>query len=155
MPQLFSQDQPKTFRCPNCGEIINTAMSECAFCRTLLTPESATATADFQEHFDKACSDARDLKIMALGLVAFFVVYWIPFIDKYTSVGFLVLAVLTPIMLGRWWVKYNGIQSSDGKYKLAQRNVLIASVIWGAICGLWLLVNAIEIFLAFRGDVTD
>ncbi len=113
------------------------------------------ATADFQERFDKACTDARDLKIMALGLVAFFAANWIPFVDKYTSVGFLVLVVLIPIMLARWWVKYNRIQSNDGNYKQAQRNVLIASIIWGATCGLWLLVNAIQIVLALRGQIAE
>ena len=147
MSGIFSQDKPKTFRCLNCGEVINTAMTECVFCGVKLDSEAALAAADFQKTFESACVEARTLKIMALVLVGFYVAIWMPVIGENASLFFLVLFVLIPIMLVRWWMVYHRIESQAEIYRKAQRDMMIAMIVWGVMGGVWLAVVLIRTFV--------
>lgn len=147
MAGIFSQEQPKTFRCLNCGEVINTAMKECAFCGVMLDAEAAEVTANFQKTFDNACMEARTLKIMALVLIAFYVASWLPLVGDNATVFFVILFVLIPIMLGRWWMMHHRLQSADERFRQAQRNMMTAIIIWGVMGGIWLAVILIRAYL--------
>ncbi len=138
MPGIFSQDQPKTFRCLNCGEIINTAMTKCIFCGEMMDRDAALATAEFQKTLDNACIEARTLKIMALVLVPFYLATWLPVIGNSAIMFFPILFILTPIMLGRWWMLYHRLQLNHDRLKQAQRNVMTAIIVWGLMGGVWL-----------------
>ncbi|MBS1789465.1 MAG: hypothetical protein JST85_17200 [Acidobacteria bacterium] len=151
MAGIFSEEQPKTFRCLNCGEVINTAMKECAFCGVTLDAEVAAATANFQKAFDNACTEARTLKIMALVSVGFYLASWLPLIGDNATVFFMILFVLIPIMLGRWWMVYHRLQSTEERFRLAQRNMMTAIIVWGVMGGIWLAVVLARTYLMRRG----
>ncbi len=154
MSGIFSQDKPKTFQCLNCGEVINTAMTECAFCGVTLDSKASLATADFQKTLDNACTEARTLKIMALVLVVGYLAVWLPVISNNAIVFFLILFILIPIMLVRWWMVYSRIESKDEPYRKAQRDLIIAMVVWGVMGSVWLAVVLIRTFV-LAGKYSD
>lgn len=147
MRGIFSQDRPETFRCMNCGEVINTSLTECGFCGVTIDHEAALAAADFQKTFDNACTEARTLRIMSLMLVAFYAASWLPLYGDHVGMYFFVLFILVPVMLGRWWMVYHRFQPNDENFRKAQRNVMIAMIVWGAMGGVWLAVVLIRTFL--------
>lgn len=147
MPGIFSQDQPETFRCLNCREVINTAMTKCAFCGETLDRESALATAELQKTLDNACIEARTLKIMAFVLVPFYLATWLAVINGNVNMFFPILFILIPIMLGRWWMVYHRLQLNDDRLKQAQRNVMTAIIVWGLMGGVWLASVLIRTFV--------
>ena len=62
---------PRTFRCPNCNEMINDSMTECRYCSTPVDPGIAAMIADRQEKTNRACSDASYLKTAAIAMMVF------------------------------------------------------------------------------------
>lgn len=146
MAQGLSLGQPQVFQCPNCREFINVSMTHCSYCGVAINPEAASAAADIQAKVAQACSDANYLKIMARALAAFYLLNWIPFMPL-VGWGFLILLVVVPVMLVRWWVKYRDIQTGDQDYEKAKRDPIIAAVIWSAVAVLWLAVSVVQAIL--------
>lgn len=150
MAQDFSLSQPQVFQCQNCREFINTGMTNCSYCGVVINFESASAAADVQSKVAKACSDGNFLKIMARALVVFFVVSFVPIVGGIAGWGSLFMFLAVPVMLVRWWIKYNGIQTGDKDYESAKKDTIIAAVTWCGVVVVWFLAFVIQVFLAMQ-----
>ena len=70
----------RTFRCPNCNEMINDGMKECRYCSVTVDPGVAQLIADKQEQANQACSDASYLRTAAIAMYVFLALSLVPFI---------------------------------------------------------------------------
>ena len=146
MAQGFSLNQPQVFQCQNCREFINTGLTNCPYCGVMINLEAATAAADVQANVAKACSDANFLKIAARALAVFFGLSFVPFLPM-VGLASLIMLIVVPILLVRWWVKYRNLQTADQDYEKARRETIIAAVIWSGVIVVWLAASVIQAFL--------
>lgn len=110
---------PRTFRCPNCNEMINEGMKECRYCSVAIDPGVAQLIADKQENANQACSDASYLRTAVIAMYVFMVLSLVPLIPL-VSPAFVILFVVVVILLIRWQVKFGGLQISDPDYETAR-----------------------------------
>lgn len=75
---MFSN--PRTFRCPNCNEMINDTMTECRYCSTPVDPGIAATIAERQEKANQSYSDASFLRTAAVAMFVFLGLSFIPFL---------------------------------------------------------------------------
>lgn len=129
------------FRCPNCGEFIDTSVHQCRFCGSTVDSSAARAAAETQARADQACSDASFLRTMAITLPVFLLISFIPIVGAFAGWGFLFLLLAVPIMVMRWWIKYRSIQISDSAYRQAKRSTGASSAIWAAMLVLWIFLS--------------
>ena len=121
--------QPRTFRCPNCNEMINDSMQQCRFCSVPLDPGIVALTAERQEKANQAYSDASFLKTAAIAMFVFLGLSLIPFVP-FVYWGFLATFIVVLVLLIRWQVKFGSLLTSDADYKLAKRSKNIALILW-------------------------
>lgn len=112
---------PRTFRCPNCNEMINDSMKECSYCSVAVDPGIAQLIADRQEQANQACSDASYLRTATIGMYVFLVLSLIPFLPL-VSPAFTILFVVVVVLLIRWQVKFGALITSDSDYQAARRS---------------------------------
>jgi len=89
---------PRTFRCPDCNEMINDSMTECRYCSTPVDPGIAAMIADRQDKTNRACSDASYLKTAAIAMMVFLGLSLIPFLPV-VYLGFLITFIATIVLL--------------------------------------------------------
>ena len=118
----------RTFRCPNCNEMINDSMKECRYCSVPVDPGVAQLIADKQEQANRACSDASYLRTGAIAMYVFLFLSLVPFIPL-VSPAFYIVFVVVVVLLIRWQVKFGGLQSADPDYQAAQRSWMISLVL--------------------------
>ena len=118
---------PRTFRCPNCHEMINDSMTQCRYCSTPVDPGIAAMIADRQEKTNRACSDASYLKTAAIAMFVFLGLSFIPLIPI-VYWGFLVTFVVVFVLLIMWQVRFGKLTTDDPDYKRAQRSKNIAMI---------------------------
>jgi hypothetical protein len=135
---LGSLSQAQVFRCRNCQEVINTGMSNCAYCGVAIDHAAAQAAADAQAYVANAYSDASYAKIAARALVVFFLLGLIPLFPGWPT---LILLIVVPVLVVRWWIKYRGLQTTDPDYEKARRHTIIAAVIWSAVLVGWFVIS--------------
>ena len=82
---------------------------------------------------------------MARALPVLYLIGWIPLLGV-ASWGFLFLLVAVPVMLIRWWRKYNAIQTGDPDYEQAKTSTIVALVIWSAMVVVWLGVSIVAYY---------
>ncbi len=119
----------EVFPCPNCGETINTSVSQCTFCSAAIDHSAALASAAETSRISNACSDASYLKVMAWAVLAFFGVLFVPFISLAGLVGLWFLRIAIPVMVIRWWIKFGAIKTPDTDFKMAKRSAIIVGVL--------------------------
>lgn len=120
--------KPRTFRCPNCNEMINDSMQQCRFCSVPLDPGIVALTAERQEKANQAYSDASFLKTAAIAMCVFLGLSLIPIVPL-VYMGFLVTFIVVLVLLIRWQVKFGSLQTTDSDYKLAKRSKNIALIL--------------------------
>jgi len=116
------------FPCPGCGQMIYSDVVKCRFCSSRVDRQAAVRGADLQRRVNSACNQAKMLRNSAGVMWVFFLLGLIPF--SQLGWGFTGLFFVIPVSLIYWQVKFGGIQSSDADYKRAQRDRLIAFIIW-------------------------
>jgi Ca2+/Na+ antiporter len=121
--------QPRTFRCPNCNEMINDSMTECPFCSVALDPGVVALIAGRQEKANRAYSDASFLRTAAVGMFVFLGISLIPLLGI-VYWGFLFTFVGVLVLLIRWQVKFGSLITSDDDYRLAKRSKNVALILW-------------------------
>ena len=121
--------QLRTFRCPNCNEMINDSMQLCPHCSVPLDPAIVGLVAERQEKANQAYSDASFLKTAALAMFVFLGLSLIPFVP-FVYWGFVLTFVVVLVLLIRWQVKFGSLLTNDSDYKLAKRSKNIALVLW-------------------------
>jgi Ca2+/Na+ antiporter len=120
--------QPRTFRCPNCNEMINDSMSQCSFCSVPVDAGVAALVAERQEKANQAYSDASYLRTAAVAMFVFLALSLIPLIP-FVYWGFLVTFFASIFLLIRWQVKFGNLLTDDPDYQKAKRSRNIAMVL--------------------------
>jgi uncharacterized membrane protein YvbJ len=133
MSSILGQSEPQVFVCPNCGEMINTSMAQCAYCNASIDPQWASWAANAQATIASAFNYANNIMNIARALIVLFVVSFIPFLGL-AGYAFLALFFAFPIMVLLWLSKYQwGLQGIDKNHedlKQARRRIIKASIIW-------------------------
>jgi len=137
--------QPRTFRCPNCKEMINDSMKDCPFCKVPLDPGVVALAAERQGKANRAYSDANFLKIAATSMFVFLGIGLIPLLG-FVYYGFIFTFVVVLVLLIRWQVKFSGLLTDDPDYQRARRSRNIALILWLLAIPLGFLVGP---FLSF------
>ena len=119
--------QPRTFRCPNCKEMVNDSMKDCPFCKVPLDPGVVALAAERQEKANRAYNDANFLKIAASSMYVFLGVGLIPLLG-FVYYGFILTFVAVLVMLIRWQVRFAGLLTDDPDYLRAKRSRNIAMI---------------------------
>lgn len=119
---------PRTFRCPNCNEMINDSMTQCRFCSVPVDPGVAQLIADKQEKANQAYSDASYLRTAAIAMYVFLALSFIPFLPL-VSWGFLVTFFVVIVLLIRWQLRYASLVTSDADFQGARRSWWISLVL--------------------------
>lgn len=140
---------PRTFRCPNCNEMINDSMKECRYCSVPVDPAVAQLVADRQEQANQACSDASYLRTAALAMYVFLTVSLIPFVP-FVSPAFMIVFVVVVLLLVRWQIKFGGLISSDSDYQAARRSWRTSLVMMIVALPLGFVVRPIVQAVLFR-----
>jgi hypothetical protein len=121
--------QPRTFRCPNCNEMINESMDRCRFCSTPTDHEAAASAAESQDKVNQSCNDASYARIAAVAMFVFLGLSFIPLIPV-VYWGFLVTFAMVLVLLVRWQVKFGRLKTTDTDYGRARRSKNVALVLW-------------------------
>jgi len=121
--------QPRTFRCPNCGEMINDSMQQCRFCLVPLDPGIVALVAQTQDQANQAYSDASFLRTAVIAMFVFLGLSVVPLVP-FVYWGFLVTFIVVIVLLIRWQVRFGGLLTNDDDYKLAKRSKNISLILW-------------------------
>jgi hypothetical protein len=136
MSSIFGQAESRVFACPQCGEMINTSMAQCAYCNAPVEPQWAAWAANAQATIASAFNHANNIMNVARALIVFFVVSLIPFLG-FAGLAFIVMLFAFPILVLLWLSKYQwglqGIDKNHDDLKQARRRIMRASIIWGVM----------------------
>ena len=66
---------------------------------------------------------------MAISILVFFGVTFIPFVGLLGICGYYFLMFAVPIMTIRWWIKFHAIRSDDRDFKRARTTVIVVSLL--------------------------
>ena len=123
------------FECPNCRQTIDASSPQCRFCSALIDPAAAELAAEKMSKVNQACSDASFLRTMAISLLVFLGIMFVPFMGLLGLCGYYFLVFAVPFMTIRWWVRFHAIRADDSDFRRARTTVIVVSV----LCSLPLL----------------
>lgn len=130
--------RPRTFRCPNCNEMINEDVKQCRFCLVPIDPGVAALIAGRQEQVNQACSDASYLRRAAAAMYVFLAVgtifgwaYW----------AFVVTFWLGVFLLVRWQLRFSSLITNDPDYPAARRSKNVSALMILGALPLGLILN--------------
>ena len=143
--------KPRTFRCPNCNEMINDSMTQCRFCSVPVDPAVAQLIAERQEKANHAYSDASYLRTAA---IAMYVFLGLSMLLAFFFWGFLVTFVVVIVLLIRWQVRFGGLVTDDSDYKSARKSWWISLVLLLGVPVIFVVRIVIEVLLLMsRGGI--
>jgi len=119
---------PRTFRCPNCNEMINDSMTVCRFCSVPVDPGVAQIIADRQEKANQSYSDASFLRTAAIAMYVFLGLSFIPFLPV-VYWGFIIVFFVVIGLLIRWQIRYASLVTNDADFQTARRSWWISLVL--------------------------
>jgi len=117
------------FECPNCKQTIDTSAAQCRFCSALIDPAAAEAAAAKMSKINQASSDASFLRTMAISMLVFLGIMFVPFMGLFGICGYYFLVFAVPFMTIRWWVRFYAIRADDFDFKRARTTVIVVSVL--------------------------
>ena len=117
---------PRTFRCPNCNEMIHDQMMTCRFCEVAIDPGIAALIAERQEKANQAYSDASYLRAATTAMFVFLAVGLVLTLAYF---GFLATYIISVVLLVRWQVEFGSLLTSDPDYSKAKRSKNISLVL--------------------------
>jgi hypothetical protein len=109
---------PRTFRCPNCNEMIHDQMANCRFCDVAIDPGIAALVAGRQEKANRAYSDASYLRATTTAMFLFLAVGLVLTI---AYAGFVATFIISIVLLVRWQVEFGNLLTNDPDYSKAKR----------------------------------
>jgi hypothetical protein len=115
--------------CPVCKQTIDASATQCRFCSAPIDPAAAEAAAETMARVNQACSDASFLRTMAISILVFLGVMFIPFMTWLGICGYYFLMFAVPFMTIRWWVKFHAIRCDDRDFKRARTTVIVITVL--------------------------
>lgn len=113
---------PRTFRCPNCNEMINDQMTTCRYCSVPVDPGIAELIADRQQKANQAVSDASFLRTASITLWVFVGLTFIPFLPFFVELGLVIVGIVTIFLMIRWQVRFNGLLTNDPDFQKARKS---------------------------------
>jgi Ca2+/Na+ antiporter len=143
---------PRTFRCPNCNEMINDSMTQCRFCNAPVDPGVAQMIAERQARANQAYSDASFLRTAAIAMYVFMGLSFIPLIPL-VGWGFVATFIVVLVLLIRWQVKFGRLTTNDADYLSARRSWRLSLVLWLVAIPLGFIVRPI-VYLLFEAAAT-
>jgi len=137
MSSVLSQFEPHVFACPKCGEMINTSMTQCAYCNAHVDPQWAMWASNAQATIASGFNHANNIMLAARGLIALFLASFIPCGGFVAGFGLNIMLLAFPILVLIWFSNYQwGLQGIDKNHedlKQARRRIMRASIIWGVM----------------------
>ena len=112
---------PRTFRCPNCNEMINDQMSTCRYCSVPVDPGVAQLIAERQEKANQAVSDASFLRTATIAMWVLLGLTFIPFLP-FIELAFVIVGIVVIILAIRWQIKFNNLLTNDADYQAARNS---------------------------------
>ena len=144
---------PRTFRCPNCQEMINDSMTQCRFCSVPVDPGVAQLIADRQEKANHAYSDASYLRTAAIAMYVFFGLSMVPLLG-FAFWAFLGALFVVIVLVVRWQIRYRSLITDDPDYKKARRSWWISLVMLMGVPVIFVVRVVIEVlFLVASGGI--
>lgn len=145
---------PRTFRCPNCNEMINDNMTECRYCSVPIDPAVAQLTADRQQKANQSVSDASYLRTATIAMYVFLGLSFVPFIPV-VGLAFALVFFVVVFLVIRWQVKFGSLQTSDSDYVGARKSWRISLILLIVAAPLGFLVRPIVDAVFFRLTMGD
>ena len=139
---------PRTFRCPNCNEMINDSMTTCRFCSVPVDPGVAQLIAERQQKANQAVSDASYLRSTTIAMWVLLGLSFIPFIPL-VELGFFIIFVVGIVLLIRWQVKFGNLLTNDPDYQSARKSWRIALLLICVAAPVAFIVRPIVYFFVF------
>lgn len=124
---MFEPTRP--FPCPGCTEIISGKMARCKYCHAPVDAGIAEMLAETQGKVNQACSDASYLKAAAVGMWVLLGLCFIPLLPL-VGLCFELTFVVVLVLVIRWQLKFNDLNTSDADYAKATRAKNFASILW-------------------------
>jgi len=112
---------PRTFRCPNCNEMINDQMTVCRYCSVPVDPGVAQLIADRQQKANQAVSDASFLRTTTIAMWVLLGLSFIPIIP-FASLAFTIVAIVVIVLAIRWQIKFSNLLTNDPDYQTARKS---------------------------------
>jgi len=143
--------KPRTFRCPNCNEMINDSMTQCRFCSVPVDPAVAQLIAERQEKANQAYSDASYLRTAAIAMYVFF---GLSMLLAFFFWGLLITFFVVIVLLIRWQVRFGALVTDDEDYKRARKSWWISLVLLLGVPLIFVVRIVIEVLLLVsRGGI--
>lgn len=139
---------PRTFRCPNCNEMINDQMTTCRYCSVPVDPGVAQLIADRQQKANQAVSDASYLRSTTIAMWVLLGLSFIPLIAL-VSLGFLIVFIVAVVLLIRWQVKFSGLLTNDPDYQMARKSWRLSLILLIVAAPVAFIVRPIVYFFVF------
>ena len=140
---------PRTFRCPNCNEMINDQMTTCRYCSVPVDPGVAQLIADRQQKANQAVSDASFLRTAAIAEWVFLGLSFIPFIPV-VELAFVIVGVVVVVLVIRWQVKFNNLLTSDADYQAARKSWRISLILMLLAAPVGFIVRPLVYFFVYN-----
>jgi len=135
---------PRTFRCPNCNEMINDSMTQCRYCSVPVDPGVAQLIGERQEKANQSYSDASFLRT---AVVAIYVLMGLGFILPFVGWGSVIVFFVALVLLIRWQVKFGRLVTNDADYLKARRSWRLSLVLWLAVIPVRVIIWVVIYFL--------
>ena len=129
---------PRTFRCPNCNEMINDQMAACRYCEVTIDPGIADLIAERQEKANRAYSDASYLRATT---TAMFVFLGVGVVLTLAYAGFVVTYFISAVLLVRWQIEFGNLLTNDPDYLKAKRSRNISVLLLAVATPLGLIAS--------------
>lgn len=112
---------PRTFRCPNCNEMINDQMTQCRYCSVPVDPGVAELIADRQQKANQGVSDASFLRTATITMWVLLGLSLIPYIP-FVSLAHLIVTIVVAVLTIRWQMKFNSLITNDPDFEVARKS---------------------------------
>jgi len=139
---------PRTFRCPNCNEMINDSMTQCRYCNVPVDPAVAQLIAERQEKANQSYSDASFLRTAVVAMYVFMGLSYIPYVPL-VGWGFLVTFIVVLVLLIRWLARFGKLVTNDADYLKARRSWRLSLVLWIVAIPIGFIIRPL-VYLAFE-----
>ena len=138
--------KPRTFRCPNCNEMINDSMTQCRYCSVPVDPGVAQLIAERQEKANQSYSDASYLRTAAVAMYVFMGLSFVPFLPV-VGWGFLITFIVVLVFLIRWQVKFGRLVTNDADYLKARRSWRLSLILWIVAIPIGFIIRPLVYFM--------
>lgn len=126
---ISSTSNAGIFECPSCKQTVDATSTQCRFCNAPIDPGIAEAAAKMMAKVNQACSDASFLRTMAVSILVFLGLMFVPFLTWLDLVGYAFLMAAVPFMTIRWWIKFHTVRAEDRDFKRAKMTAIAVSVL--------------------------